>query len=338
VPLSWIALVEVASPIARSFFLFASFTARPPRLPSSRRETEMTSSSRLQGVFPMLFAFFDERDQLDREAMRRQVEALVGWRVHGLAVLGLASEVNKLNVSERQMLLEWVAEDLAGRLPLAVTVAEPSIPGQIDFVRTAADSGAEWIILQPPPVHGITEAELVRFFGAVAASATGPLGLQLAPEFLSAGLSAVGLNDLHRNHPNVTHLKVEATPLAIRRLIEDTNGDFVVFNGRAGLEIVDSIDAGCAGMIPGAECADRLSRIYDSLASGSEEGRKRADADYQELSGLITFLFASLDSFLLYGKVLAGRRFGIKNVAPREPAGRLTPYGMQLLDRHSSFL
>lgn len=298
----------------------------------------MTSSSRLQGVFPMLFAFFDEQDRLDREAMRRQVEALVAWRVHGLAVLGLASEVNKLDLAERRMLLEWVAEDLAGRLPLAVTVAEPSVPGQIEFVRAAIAADAEWVILQPPPVHGMTEKDLVRFFGAVAASATQPVGLQLAPEFLSAGLSAAGLNELHRSHPNITHLKVEATPLAVRQLIEETNGDLVVFNGRAGLEMVDSIDAGCAGMIPGAECADRLSRIYDDLMSGSEEGRKRAEAGYRELAGLITFLFASLDSFLLYGKILAGRRFGIKNVSPREPAGQATRYGVQLLDRHSSCL
>ena len=53
-------------------------------------------------------------------------------------------------------------------LPLAVTVAEPSVHGQAAFVRAAKDAGADWVILQPPAVTGLTETELLRFFGAVA--------------------------------------------------------------------------------------------------------------------------------------------------------------------------
>jgi len=293
---------------------------------------------RLAGIFPMLFAFFDPEDRLDRDAMRRQVETLIGWKVHGLAVLGLATEVNKLSLPERLTLLEWVSEDNAGRLPLAVTVAEPSVPGQIEFAQAAAEAGAEWIILQPPPVHGIDETQLIDFFGAVASSVNIPVGLQLAPEFLGSDLSAGGLNELGRRHPNVTHLKVEMTPLAIEELIERTDDRFTVFNGRAGLEMVDSIDAGCSGIIPGAECADRLARIYDDLRIGSAEARAKAESEYAAIAGLIGFLFASLDTFLLYGKILAGRRFGIETAAPRRPHRHSSTFGLSLLERHARLL
>lgn len=283
----------------------------------------------------MMFAFFDDQERLDREAMRRQVEVLCEWGVHGLAILGLATEVNKLSLPERRMLLDWVVEDLAGRVPLAVTIAEPSIPGQIEFARAATDAGAEWIILQPPPVHGLKETDLIRFFATVAATVNRTVGLQLAPEFLGSGLSVDGLNELRRNSPNITHLKLETTPLAINRLVEETHGDFIIFNGRAGLELIDNINAGCSGVIPGAESTDWLVQIYKDLESGSPEGRARAIARERELSGLLMFLFSSLDNFLIYGKALAGRRFGIKNVAPRQPAGQATGFGMSLLDRHS---
>ncbi len=51
-----------------------------------------------------------------------------------------------------------------------MTVAEPSVHGQAAFVRAAQDVGADWVILQPPPVTGMGENELLRFFGAVAAT------------------------------------------------------------------------------------------------------------------------------------------------------------------------
>src|SRR3546814_10017645 len=142
----------------------------------------------ISGVYPMLFAFFDGAEQLDRGAMRRQVDALVGAGVHGIAALGLATECNKLSVTEKRRLLDWVAEDLNGRLPLSVTVSEPDVAGQIAFVQAAAAAGAGWVVLQPPPVKGAPESELLRFFGAVADASPIPVGLQIAPEYLGIGL------------------------------------------------------------------------------------------------------------------------------------------------------
>ena len=77
---------------------------------------------RPRGIWPMLYAFFNEAGALDRPAMRRQVEACVREGAHGIAILGLATEVGKLTNDERRMLVAWLAEDLDGRRPFAVTV------------------------------------------------------------------------------------------------------------------------------------------------------------------------------------------------------------------------
>ena len=125
-------------------------------------------TEKIRGIYPVLYAFFDAGGGLDRGAMRRQVEFCVESGVHGIAVLGLGTEVNKLDLRERRLLLDWAAEDLDGRLPLAVTISEPNVAGQVAFVRAAAEAGADWAILQPPPVRNMPEAEYIRFFGAVA--------------------------------------------------------------------------------------------------------------------------------------------------------------------------
>jgi hypothetical protein len=105
-----------------------------------------------QGVYPILYAFYGRDGKLDRGAMRRQVEACVASGAHGLAILGLITEGARLSREERLQVLHWAAADLDGRLPLAVTVGDVTIEGQVDFLAAAKDAGAAWAILQPPPV------------------------------------------------------------------------------------------------------------------------------------------------------------------------------------------
>ena len=128
----------------------------------------MAAVEQPHGIYPMLCAFFGADGRLDRGAVRAEVEAPVAQGVQGVAVGGLASETNKLATAERRRLMEWTLEAVAGRVPVAATVAENTAEGQIEMVRTAASLGAAWVILQPPPVPGASEAELIRFFGSVA--------------------------------------------------------------------------------------------------------------------------------------------------------------------------
>ena len=295
-------------------------------------------TEKIRGIHPVLYAFFDEGGGLDRSAMRRQVEACVAAGVHGVAVLGLGTEVNKLDPRERRLLLDWTAEDLGGRLPLAVTVSEANVAGQTAFVRAAAEAGADWAILQPPPVRGMPESEYLRFFGAVADAAAIPLAIQNAPEYIGIGLSNRGLRALHQNHPNVVGVKAECAALDIARLIEDTEGVFRVFNGRGGLELTDNLRAGCVGMIPGVESVDVQARIFDLMCSGEGKDDERAEDLYRTILPLLVFLMQSLDTLLCYGKRLAARRLGLGTVHDRGPARRPTSPGLASLERHAGRL
>jgi 4-hydroxy-tetrahydrodipicolinate synthase len=163
----------------------------------------MKTKSGFFGVYPMVYALFDDKGNLARDPMRRQVQSMLKHKVHGIGVLGLASEVNKLSTAERRQLMEWVAEDTNGKVPLTVTVAETSVGGQIEFVKAAAAVGVKWVILQPPLVKHVPESELVRFFGAVADAADPHRDSERAG-ILGIGLSNAGIRTLHRAHPNFT--------------------------------------------------------------------------------------------------------------------------------------
>ena len=296
------------------------------------------NTDKIRGIYPILYAFFDEDGGLDRRAMRRQVETCVESGVHGIGVLGLGTEVNKLDLRERRALLDWVAEDLGRRLPLAVTVSEPNIAGQIDFVRAAAEAGADWAILQPPPVRNMPESEYIRFFGAVADRCEIPLAIQNAPEYIGIGLSNEGLATLRRNHPNVVAVKAECAALGVARLVEETEGAFRILNGRGGLELTDNLRAGCAGMIPGVESADVQATVFDLMCGEGQEDEEHAEGLYRDLLPLLVFLMQSLDTLLCYGKRLAARRLGLGSVHDRGPAMRPTPLGLANLERHAMHL
>lgn len=278
----------------------------------------------------MQYAFFHEDGTLDRQAMGRQIEGCLADGADGIAVLGLGTEVNKLSLAERTDVLEWTAASVGGRAPISVTVAEPSVAGQIEFARRARDLGAAWIVLQPPPVRTAREAELIRFFGKVADAVDLPIGIQNAPEYIGIGLTPQGVATLVRNHANFRVLKGEGPVLNVKPFIEQCDG-VDIFNGRGGLELIDNLLAGCAGMVPGAESADYQKRIFDLVASGTPEDLQQAHELYRSLLPLLVFLMQSLDNLLCYGKRLAALRFGIDAVYQRDPASGPTAFGMRCL-------
>ena len=298
----------------------------------------MKTKSGFSGVYPMVYALFDKKGNLARDPMRRQVQSMLKHRVHGIGVLGLASEVNKLSTAERRKLMEWVAEDIDGKVPLAVTVAEASTAGQAEFVKAAAAVGAKWAILQPPPVKHVPESELVRFFGTVADASPIPIAIQNAPEYLGIGLSPAGIRALHRAHPNFAIVKLEATAIAVAQLRAETDEEVDVFNGRDGIEMLDSMRAGAVGIIPGGEAFDILVRAFDHMASGTAEGVEEAELLYAKVLPLLIMLMESMDTFLVYGKPVLGHRLGIAETQPRLPSTPPTTFGLAVAKRYADML
>ncbi|WP_439551121.1 dihydrodipicolinate synthase family protein [Falsiroseomonas sp.] len=293
----------------------------------------------MNGIYPILYAYFTADGRLDEAAMRKQVRCCLAGGAHGIAVLGLATEVNKLSPQEKRDVVRWSAEEIAGRVPLAVTVAEATAREAADFVVEAADLGAAWCILQPPPVRGLPEAEYIAWYGEVATMVARrsaiPIGIQNAAAYIGVGLSANGVATLARNHANVTLIKAEDSAVDVQRLIEVTGGGLTVFNGRAGMELVDCLRAGCAGLIPAPECADIQASIYNSFIAGDEAAAER---DYQRILPLIAFAMQGVAMFLCYGKRVTGWRMGLGEVIERTPALAPTPFGLACARRFADAL
>ena len=287
------------------------------------------------GIYPILYTFYDERGGIDAAAMRLQIERCIAAGAHGIAVLGLVTEVHKLDVDERRSIVALTAATINGRVPLAVTIGEPSVKGQIEFARYAQRAGAAWVILQPPSIKGYAEAEYVRFLGAVADAVDLPVGIQNNPVNMDVALSNASLVALNRAHPNVTLLKGEGTSVQIAELIEDSGGAFDVFAGHGGKEFLSNLRSGCSGLIPAPDCLDVQLRIYDLMKDGRED---EAAALHAQILPLIVFMTHSIPHLLCYGKRLIARRLGIAKLHERAPEVQPTWFGLAEVERMARML
>lgn len=286
------------------------------------------------GIHAILYALFDAQERLDREAMRRQTKTCLSLGVHGMAALGLATEVSKLTQVERLQLMEWVSEDTAGAVPLAFTIFGSSVAEQVAQVRAAEAAQADWVILQPPMAGSFGAAEYIRFFGRVAEATSLPVAIQNAPAYMGRGLSAEEIRDLVTQHPNICLVKGEGPAVEIRQLIATTEGRLPVFNGRGGLELIDNLRAGCAGLILAPDTIDYALKAYNRFLAGDETG---ADEAYREALPAIVFIMQSIENLLCYGKRIFGERAGIA-IHDRAPAMRPTEFGLELAKRHAAQL
>ena len=282
-------------------------------------------NTEFSGIWPILYSFFREDGNLDRTTMRFQLQSCLTQNIQGLAVLGLATEVHKLTSDEQLMILEWAFEDLDGRLPLAVTVSGPDASTQLQFAQKASELGANWLILQPPSRRPLSEEECFDHFSEVMSSIQLPIAIQNAPEYLGVGLSIPKIIELNQRHSHFKLLKGEGSAVDVEKLVKALKSKMQVFNGRGGVELVDSLRAGCAGLILAPELVDRQVQIYQFWRDGLTE---EAEALQNEILPMIVFNMQTISHLLCYVKRLFAARLGV-TVFDRAPYQAPSEFGLQ---------
>jgi 2-keto-3-deoxy-L-arabinonate dehydratase len=286
------------------------------------------------GIYPMLYAFFDDRGVLRQDPFRLQVDVALGTQASGVAILGLGTEVSKLTFDERIDVLEVVAKRIDGRKPLLATVYGDTITEQIEFSKQAIQNGTSALMLQPPS-QKMDDAKLMGFFSKIISAVDCPVGIQNAPEFLGFGLSNESLIALANDHENFTIAKLECNAVNLESVASDLGDSVMLFNGRCGLELPDNLRAGACGLIPAIDTVDKTSEIFAEFTSGNEE---LADKLYADLLPVLCFVMQGIPHFLTYGKMLAAARLGIELGGSREHSLPATDFGTACIRRFMKHL
>lgn len=168
---------------------------------------------RLDGVHVPVVTPFDSSDQVDHDALQRVVEFVVDAGVRGVVATGTTGEYYALDASERDTVMEVIAEAARGRVLLTAGCNAGSTREAIRLGQRAARLGYDALMLAAPPTSLPSQRELATHFVAVADAVGLPVVLYDFPA--RAGVQ-IGIEclDLVAGHPSVVAIKESSGDLS----------------------------------------------------------------------------------------------------------------------------
>jgi dihydrodipicolinate synthase/N-acetylneuraminate lyase len=173
-----------------------------------------------EGVIPAVWTPTDGAGALLKEALRSNIQFLVGSGVDALLVLGSTGEFIQLSVGERKEVLDCAIKFARG-IPVGVNISHTNPRAVAELSRHARTAGAGAVMLLPPWFYPMNDDDLVAFYGRAGGASDLPLGLY--------------------NFPNLTGKRL--TPELVRAIAKETRvtglkqsgGDFAEHQPLVGL-------------------------------------------------------------------------------------------------------
>jgi dihydrodipicolinate synthase/N-acetylneuraminate lyase len=137
---------------------------------------------RFPGILPAVTTPFDDAGDIDFDALRANVRALLDAGVHGIVGTGTMGEAGSLSTSERREVIAAIAADAGGRVPVVAGVSSGTAAQSGSIAADAAAAGATAIMCLPPLGYRGDEREVEAFFAAVAGATGLPLMVYNNPE------------------------------------------------------------------------------------------------------------------------------------------------------------
>lgn len=225
-------------------------------------------NSGLSGICPIVATPFTPDGAVDFDSFRRLVQFLIECGCPGLTLFGIAGEYYKLADEESCQLVEILVEECRrARITSIISVTQHATECAIRQAKYLESAGADILMLLPPFFLKPSANEVCAHSLAVGHAVKIPVMLQYAPEQTGVAIAPDVLARLHRESLNISYYKIECRPPGayISRLLELTEGAVIVFIGNAGFQIIEGMDRGAVGAMPGCSMVDlylELERLY----------------------------------------------------------------------------
>jgi 2-keto-3-deoxy-L-arabinonate dehydratase len=227
---------------------------------------------KLEGVYPILNTTFQDDGSLDLESQARLVDYLLEAGAHGLGLFGNASEGYALLGAERRAILQLVRERVKGRVPLVVSSGHTGTEAAVELSREAEELGADALMVLPPYYLKTDADGLLHYFDAIGRAVSIPIMVQDAPLMTQVPMPAPLLARMAREIGNVLYAKVEAPPTAPKVTAVVDAGGPVVFGGMNGQFMIEEMERGSRGVMPGSDMTAFYAAIWNRMEAGDRKG------------------------------------------------------------------
>ncbi len=143
------------------------------------------SRNRLQGIFTPNVVPLDDRGEINERELRRYVDWLIQRGVHGLYPNGSTGEFTRFTADERRRIIEIIADQTAGRVPILAGAAEANTRETIRACERYHQLGARAVAIVAPFYYKLTPAGVYAYFKEIADNSPIDVTLYNIPMFAS---------------------------------------------------------------------------------------------------------------------------------------------------------
>jgi len=279
------------------------------------------------GIWPVAPTAFGPDGTLDDDGNRRIMDCMIDQGVDGICILANYSEQFLLSDEERDSLTRLSIEQVAGRVPVIVTISHFATDIVLKRAQKAKAMGAD-VVMMMAPYHGAllkgSPQQTFEQFACVGEVGI-PIMLQDAP-LSGVELDIPLLARMAREIDMLKLLKIESvgTATKLRALLAEADADIDgPFDGEEGITLMADLDAGATGTMTSATLPDQIKPVVTHHLAGN---RTAAMAAYARVLPAINHEnrqcgFRAAKETMLEGRVIQSA-FCRHPIAPLPPEAR----------------
>src|SRR5689334_2072676 len=145
----------------------------------------MPTSNRLQGIFTPNIVPLDARGEINEPELRRYTDWLIDRGVHGLYPNGSTGEFTRFTVEERRRIIEIMADQARGRVPILAGAAEANVKETLAACEYYAGLGVRAVAIVAPFYYKLSPGSVYAYFKEIGRNTPIDVTLYNIPLFAS---------------------------------------------------------------------------------------------------------------------------------------------------------
>ena len=174
---------------------------------------------------------------VDYEALGRFIDFQLASGINALVAVGTTGESATLTPEERKKVISFTIDRVAGRVPVIAGTGTNNTLHAIDYSVSAAQDGADALLVVTPYYNKATQNGLIAHFTAIADKVDKPIILYNVPSRTGCNLLPATVEKL-AEHPNVAAIKEASGNMSqVVELFARCGDKIDVYSGEDGLTV-----------------------------------------------------------------------------------------------------
>lgn len=243
----------------------------------------------LKGTYPAIITPFTDKNEVDEEGLRNNIDFLIKNNVSGIVPNGTTGESATLSHEEHKRVTEIAIDAADGRVPVIAGSGSNSTKEAIELTEHAEKAGADCAMIITPYYNKPTNKGLIKHYKTLAKETSLPILMYNVPSRTGTNMEPSVISQLSQID-NIIGVKEASGDInQVSRIIEETPPDFNVLSGDDSLTFpIMALGGNGVVSVAGNIVPDLISKMVKHL---NQEEMEEARKLHYELSPLFRALF-----------------------------------------------